>query len=184
MSTKKKKELEYSVEMTESPSLHLNHQEADQLSHRQTQPANSGYDTDQAEVASQYSRTDLNKPGGPYSSGVVKHDPLPPPQGRFYFFVHNTQNYIYDFWAKHKRLIKRIVLLILLTGYFVYLGFAIHRNVKDATGLIVATVVLCLYFIYKILFAKHWEKCRVPCCHLEWWQLSRTRVIAITVIKW
>ena len=181
MSTKKKKELDdHCLEMTES--LHLNHQEADQLSHPQTQPANSGYDSDQAEVASQYSNP--NRPGSPYTSGVVKHDPLPPPTGKFYFFVHNTQNYIYDFWARHKKLIKRIILVILLVGYFVYLGFAIHRNVKDATGLIATTVLLCLYFIYTILFEKHWKRCRIPCCHLEWWQLSRIRVRVITALKW
>ena len=186
MSTKKKEEEDHCLEMTEPPSVHLNHQPTDQATVLQTQPANSGYDSDpeQAEVGSQCSRTDINRPGGPYSSGVVKHDPLPPPQGKFYFFVRNTQNAIYSFWGKHNRLIKRIVLVILLIAYFVYLGFAIHRSVEDATGLIVATVVFCLYFTYKILFEKHWKNCRIPCCHLDWWQLSRIRFRVITVIKW
>ena len=158
MPSKEKEEM--GLEMTESPSVHLNHQSFDQVTIPQTHPANSGYDTDpdQAEVGSQYSRTDPNRPGGPYCSGVVKHDPLPPPQGKFYFFARDTQNAIYSFWGKHKRLIKRIVLVILLVAYFVFLGFAIHRNVKDATGLIVATVIFCLYFTYKILFEKHWKK--------------------------
>ena len=184
MSSRKTEGEDHCLEMTDSPSIHLNHQQlresTDQLTVLQTQSANSGYDSDLAEFA----RTDPNRPGGPYSSGPVKHDPLPPPQGKFYFFVHNTQNQIYNLWERYKKLIKRIVLLILLIGYFVYLGFAIHTSIKDATGLIVGTVVLCLYFIYKTLFEEHWQSCRVPCCHWEWWQVSRIRIIVITVTKW
>lgn len=185
MSSRKKEKKDHFLEMTESPMM--NHQQTDPviLGHTQ-QPNNSGYDSDPdlAEVASQHSRSDPNRPGGPYSSEVVKHDPLPPPAGKFYNLVHNTQTFIYSFWNKHKKFIKRIVLLILLVGYFVFLGFAVHRSVQEATGLIVITSIFCAYFTYKILLEKHWQRCRVPCCHYEWWQVSSSRARAITVIKW
>ncbi len=188
MKPHEKDQEDHCMEMTESALMDHNHQSAvDPVKQqRQTKGPNSGYDSDQAEdIASLGSKTDLNRPGGPYcTSGPVKHDPLPPPQGSFYRFVNRTQNNIYSFWSRHKKIIKRLVLLLLLIGYFVYLTFAILRDVKDATGLIVATVLFCLYFTYKLLLARHWEKCRIPCCHREWWQASRTKARLITAIKW
>ncbi len=191
MSSQHPDERDHCMEMVETPVVDVNHQDhrasspGDKLTAPGTRGANSGYDSDQAdEVASNFSRTDLNRPGGPYTSGPVKHDPLPPPQGNFYKFVHNTQNDICSFWDRHKKLIKRIVLLLMLIGYFVYLTFAILRDVKEANGLIAATVLFCLYFTYKLLLEKRWQNCRVPCCHREWWQSSRCRSVAITTIKW
>ena len=160
----KPKEYVKETKIPRSPGIHRKHN------------ANSGYNSDHEDIVSRYSsRIDLNLPGGPYASGPVKHDPLPPPDSRFYHFVHDTQSAIYGFWDRHKVLIKRIILVVLLSAYFVYLGFAIDRSVNGAAGLIAVTVFMCLYFIYKAFLEKPFQRCTVPCCHKEWWIASNVR---------
>ena len=90
----------------------------------------------------------------------VLHETLPPPDSKFYKLVNKAQNAVYDFWARHKRMFKRMLLVLLGIAYLVYLGFAIHYSVRGATALIVLTVLGVFLLLQTGVFKKPCQRCQ------------------------
>ena len=65
--------------------------------------------------------------------------------------VSQFQKLFFDFFRKYGKLIGRIVLLAILIGYSVYLGFAIAHNVNKAVPLIVLTGIGVFMFVYTVV---------------------------------
>ena len=94
------------------------------------------------------------------SATSPRHNLLPVPKDRCSRAIDRIQTRVYNFWDRCKKPTKYLLLGVTVVTFFVYLGFAIHRSVRDSAALIVLSVFVTIYVLTQTLLKNFCGRCQ------------------------